>query len=217
VDWRSQDFLILSYRTQTRQISTIMAKVPDLPQPTEPDEEPNIEWFVLKVQSSREDTILKALERRVKVEGLDRYFRQIVVPTEKTTEIRNNRKRDVERKTYPGYIMVNMELNDKTWFLVRDTPGVGDFVGAYGSPSRMSDQEVKQMLGQVTPVKAEETAKVRIDLERGDRVKIKDGPFENFEGTVEEVVEGRGMIKVMLIIFNRPTPVDLEYWQVEKI
>jgi transcriptional antiterminator NusG len=81
----------------------------------------------------------------------------------------------------------------------------------------MSDQEVKQMLGQVTPVKAEETAKVRIDLERGDRVKIKDGPFENFEGTVEEVVEGRGMIKVMLIIFNRPTPVDLEYWQVEKI
>jgi len=195
-----------------------MAKVPDLPQPTEPDEEPNIEWFVLKVQSSREDTILKALERRVKVEGLDRYFRQIVVPTEKTTEIRNNRKRDVERKTYPGYIMVNMELNDKTWFLVRDTPGVGDFVGAYGSPSRMTDQEVKQMLGQVVPAKTEEAAaKVRIDVERGDRVKIKDGPFENFEGTVEEVIEGRGMIKVMLIIFNRPTPVDLEYWQVEKI
>jgi len=195
-----------------------MAKVPDLPQPTEPDEEPNIEWFVLKVQSSREDTILKALERRVKVEGLDRYFRQIVVPTEKTTEIRNNRKRDIERKTYPGYIMVNMELNDKTWFLVRDTPGVGDFVGAYGSPSRMTDQEVKQMLGQVVPAKTEEAAaKVRIDVERGDRVKIKDGPFENFEGTVEEVIEGRGMIKVMLIIFNRPTPVDLEYWQVEKI
>jgi transcriptional antiterminator NusG len=194
-----------------------MAKVPELPPPTEPEDEPNIEWFVLKVQSSREDTIRDALARRVKVEGLDRFFQQIVVPTEKSTEIRNNRKRVVERKTYPGYIMVQMELNDKTWFLVRDTPGVGDFVGAYGSPSRMSDQEVNQMLGQVVPVKAEETAKVRIDVERGDRVKIKDGPFENFEGSVEEVIEARGMIKVMLIIFNRPTPVDLEYWQVEKI
>jgi len=194
-----------------------MAKVPDLPPPTEPDEQPNIEWFVLKVQSSREDTIRDTLARRVRVEGLDRYFQQIVVPTEKSTEIRNNRKRVVERKTYPGYIIIQMELNDKTWFLVRDTPGVGDFVGAYGSPSRMTDQEVNQMLGQVVPVKAEETTKVRIDVERGDRVKIKDGPFENFEGSVEEVIEARGMIKVMLIIFNRPTPVDLEYWQVEKI
>lgn len=194
-----------------------MAKVPDLPPPTDIDEEPNIEWFVLKVQSSREDTIRDAIARRVKMEGLDRYFSQIVVPSEKSTEIRNNRKRVIERKTYPGYIMIQMELNDKTWFLVRETPGVGDFVGAYGAPSRMSDTEVNQMLGQVVPVKTDDTAKVRIDVERGDRVKIKDGPFENFEGTVEEVVEARGLIKVMLIIFNRPTPVDLEYWQVEKL
>ena len=113
--------------------------------------------------------------------------------------------------------MVQMELNEKTWFLVRETSGVGDFVGAYGSPSRMTDVEVNRMLGQAVPVKTEESAKLKIDLERGDRVKIKDGPFENFEGTVEEVIEGRASVKVMLIIFNRPTPVDLEYWQVEKI
>jgi transcriptional antiterminator NusG len=187
--------------------------------PAEDDEpKPELVWYVLKVQSSREDTIRDALARRVKMLGLDEYFGRIVVPTEKITEIRNNKKRIVERKTYPGYIMIEMELNEKTWFLVRETPGVGDFVGAHGTPTKMTDTEVNQMLGQETAKVDEAVApRVRIDVERGDRVKIKDGPFENFEGTVEEVIEGRGLVKVMLIIFNRPTPVDLEYWQVERI
>jgi transcriptional antiterminator NusG len=181
------------------------------------EEVPELVWYVLKVQSSREDTIRDALERRVKIQGLERYFGRIVVPTEKITEIRNNKKRIVERKTYPGYIMVEMELNEKTWFVVRETPGVGDFVGAHGTPTKMTETEVNQMLGQQTAAETEQAPKVRIDVERGDRVKIKDGPFENFEGTVEEVIEARGLVKVMLIIFNRPTPVDLEYWQVERI
>jgi transcriptional antiterminator NusG len=193
---------------------------------SEADDEPQPElvWYVLKVQSSREDTIRDALQRRVKIQGLERYFGKnsdgrprIVVPTEKITEIRNNKKRIVERKTYPGYIMVQMELNEKTWFLVRETPGVGDFVGAHGTPTKMTETEVSQMLHQEEEKTTAETPKVRIDVERGDRVKIKDGPFENFEGTVEEVIEGRGLVKVMLIIFNRPTPVDLEYWQLERI
>ncbi len=178
---------------------------------------PELVWYVLKVQSSREDTIRDALQRRVKIQGLQNYFGQIVVPTEKITEIRNNKKRVVERKTYPGYIMVQMELNEKTWFVVRETPGVGDFVGAHGTPTKMTETEVNQMLHQEEEKTTAETPKVRIPVERGDRVKIKDGPFENFEGTVEEVIEGRGLVKVMLIIFNRPTPVDLEYWQVERI
>ena len=187
--------------------------------PQEDDDQPApvLVWYVLKVQSSREDTIRDALQRRVKIQGLGQYFGQIVVPTEKITEIRNNKKRVVERKTYPGYIMVQMELNEKTWFLVRETPGVGDFVGAHGTPTQMTEAEVNQMLHQEEEKTTAETPKVRIDVERGDRVKIKDGPFENFEGTVEEVIEGRGLVKVMLIIFNRPTPVDLEYWQVERI
>ncbi len=180
------------------------------------DEKIELVWYVLKVQSSREDTIRDALERRVKIQGLQRYFGRIVVPTEKITEIRNNKKRIVERKTYPGYIMVEMELNEKTWFVVRETPGVGDFVGAHGTPTKMTGEEVNKMLNLET-TKAEEPARVRINVERGDRVKIKDGPFENFEGSVEEVIEARGLVKVMLIIFNRPTPVDLEYWQVERI
>jgi transcription termination/antitermination protein NusG len=178
---------------------------------------PELVWYVLKVQSSREDTIRDALQRRVKIQGLEKYFGQIVVPTEKITEIRNNKKRIVERKTYPGYIMIQMELNEKTWFTVRETPGVGDFVGAHGTPTKMTEVEVNQMLNQEEEKTTAETPKVRIDVERGDRVKIKDGPFENFEGTVEEVIEGRGLVKVMLIIFNRPTPVDLEYWQLERI
>ncbi|MHC5542320.1 transcription termination/antitermination protein NusG, partial [Singulisphaera rosea] len=189
---------------------------PASPPPSDDDEPaPELVWYVLKVQSSREDTIRDALERRVKIQGLQSYFGRIVVPTENFTEIRNNKRKTVKRKTYPGYIMVEMELNEKTWFTVRETPGVGDFVGAHGTPTKMTATEVEQMLGT-----GEETAppnKVRIDVERGDRVKIKDGPFENFEGSVEEVIEARGLVKVMLIIFNRPTPVDLEYWQVERL
>lgn len=177
---------------------------------------PELVWYVLKVQSSREDTIRDALERRVKIQGLERYFGRIVVPTEKVTEIRNNKKRTVERKSYPGYIMVEMELNEKTWFTVRETPGVGDFVGAHGQPTKMTDAEVNQMLKPEVE-EGPDRAVPKIDVERGDRVKIKEGPFENFEGTVEEVIEARGLVKVMLIIFNRPTPVDLEYWQVERL
>lgn len=187
----------------------------------QPEEEsepsPDFVWYVLKVQSSREDPIRDALERRIKIQGLDEHFGRIVVPTEKVTEIRGNKKRVVERKSYPGYIMIEMELNEKTWFVVRETPGVGDFVGAHGKPTPMTDEEVRKMLHQEEEAVKDEPPKVKIDVERGDRVKIKDGPFENFEGTVEEVIEQRGAVKVMLIIFNRPTPVDLEYWQVERI
>ena len=114
--------------------------------------------------------------------------------------------------------MVEMELNEKTWFTVRETPGVGDFVGAHGTPTKMTldrSQPDAQRAG--ARLRRPKLPKVRIDVERGDRVKIKDGPFENFEGSVEEVIEARGLVKVMLIIFNRPTPVDLEYWQVERL
>jgi transcription termination/antitermination protein NusG len=203
--------------TGTGSIASPSPAAPAGPQLDDDEPPPELVWYVLKVQSSREDTIRDALQRRVKIQGLQRFFGQIVVPTEKITEIRNNKKRVVERKTYPGYIMVQMELNEKTWFVVRETPGVGDFVGAHQKPTQMTDAEVNQMLHQEEEKTTAEAPKVRIDVERGDRVKIKDGPFENFEGTVEEVIEGRGLVKVMLIIFNRPTPVDLEYWQVERI
>lgn len=203
-----------------RVVARAETPAPEPAQPVLPDDDdeppPELVWYVLKVQSGREDTIRDALERRVKIQGLTRFFSRIVVPTEKITEIRNNKKRVVERKSYPGYIMVEMELNEKTWFVVRETPGVGDFVGAHGTPTKMTADEVNKMLGRET-AKEEKPPQLKIDVERGDRVKIKDGPFENFEGSVEEVIEARGLVKVMLTIFNRPTPVDLEYWQVERI
>ncbi len=196
------------------------------PVPIDEDAEPppDLVWYVLKVQSSREDSIAEALQRRTRIQGLERYFGvtpegkpRVVVPTEKITEIRNNKKKIVERKTYPGYIMVQMELNEKTWFLVRETPGVGDFVGTHGTPTKMPEAEVNRMLNQQDEQTAAKAPSYRIDVEKGDRVKIKEGSFENFEGTVEEVIEGRGLVKVMIMIFNRPTPVDLEHWQLERI
>ena len=196
---------------------TTSADTPATPIDSDEDPPPVLSWYVLKVQSSREDGIRDALERRVKMQALQPYFGRIVVPTEKITEIRNNKKKTVERKTYPGYIMVEMELNEKTWFTVRETPGVGDFVGAHGTPNKMTPTDVAQMLNEQQEGVAAEQPKVKIDVERGDRVKITEGTFENFEGTVEEVVEARGLVKVMLIIFNRPTPVDFEAWQVERL
>ena len=142
---------------KTPPVSEIPPSPPKAPPESEPDDDaeppPQLVWYVLKVQSGREDTIRDAFERRVKIQGLGNYFGRIVVPTEKTTEIRNNKKKVVERKSYPGYIMVEMELNEKTWFTVRETPGVGDFVGAHGQPTKMTETEVNQMLGQQTAPK----------------------------------------------------------------
>ncbi len=196
---------------------TTAADTPATPIDPDADPAPVLSWYVLKVQSSREDTIRDSLERRVKMQALQAYFGRIVVPTEKITEIRNNKKKTIERKTYPGYIMVEMELNEKTWFTVRETSGVGDFVGAHGTPNKMTPTDVAQMLNEQQEGVAAEAPKVVINVERGDRVKITEGTFENFEGTVEEVIETRGLVKVMLIIFNRPTPVDFEAWQVERL
>ena len=173
-------------------------------------------WYVVRVQSGKEEQVRDNLEKRIKMLGLDSHVARVLVPTEKITVMKGGRRRVTQKKIFPGYIMVEMELNEKTWFVVRETPGVGDFVGAHGTPSPMSDEEVAKMLNLET-AKEEKAPQVRIDVERGDRVKIKDGPFENFEGQVEEVIEARGLVKVMLTIFNRPTPVDLEYWQVERI
>jgi len=173
-------------------------------------------WYVLKVQSSREDTIREALEKRIKIFGLEPYFGQIIVPTERVVESKGGKRKVTERKFYPGYIMIEMELNERTWFLVHETPGVGDFVGSGGQPVPMSPHEVEKMLGQAV-AKEEESPRLKIDFEKGEQVKIKEGPFENFEGTIEEVLEAKGIVKVIVTIFNRPTLVELEYWQVERV
>jgi transcriptional antiterminator NusG len=182
-----------------------------LPQPTG-----NRDWYILKVQSNREDSIREGLLRRVAIEGLDGFFGEVIVPIEMVSEFKNGKKRVVKRKLYPGYIVVNMEINDETWHLVRSTPGIGDFVGAAGKPTPMLPHEVDRIRAKQEE-KTDEAPKLRISFAPGDRVKITEGTFENFEGAVESIDEANGRVTVMINIFGRSTPVELLYWQIEGV
>ena len=173
-------------------------------------------WYILKVQSNREDSVRETLLRRINLAGLDRWFGEVVVPKEQVTEFKSGKKRVVSRKLYPGYILVNMILNDDTWYLVRETSGIGDFTGSAGRPSPMLPQDVAKLLRK-TEEKAEEAPRLKISFKKGDRVKINEGTFENFEGEVEAIDEANGRVTVMLSIFGRSTPVDIEYWQIESV
>lgn len=176
----------------------------------------NKRWYVVKVQSGREESIKEALERRVKIEGLDEFVGQIIIPVERVTEMRNGKRVVRERKLYPGYLIVEVEYNDRILYLFRETSGVGDFVGGSLNhpPPPMSEREVERMLGrQGEHVPGIAHPKPKYD--RGDRVKVKDGTFAGMEGEVRELLEARGLVKVELTIFGRPVPVELEYWQVE--
>jgi transcriptional antiterminator NusG len=173
-------------------------------------------WYILKVQSNRERSIAEALQRKVAVEGLDRYFGQIIVPTEKVTEFKGGKKKIVERKLWPGYIVVQMHITDDTWFAVRETSGIGDFTGAAGKPTPMQPHEVARII-QTEEEETEETPRLNVKFKEGDRVKVREGNFENFEGEVGSIDEASGRVTVMINIFGRSTPVELEYWQIESL
>jgi transcriptional antiterminator NusG len=174
------------------------------------------DWYILKVQSNRETTIADALRRRIKIEGLEDLFGEVIVPTEMVTEFKSGKKRVVKRKLYPGYIVVHMEVTDDTWFLVRDTPGIGDFTGSGGKPIPMQPHEVDRII-QREDEDSEDTPKLKIAFKNGDRVKVKEGNFESFEGEVDTIDETNGHVTVMINIFGRSTPVELEYWQIENV
>src|SRR5437879_2667314 len=208
------------------------APAPPADQPAAPEETPesgakpeelseapsNKRWYRVKVQSGREEWIKEAIERRVKIEGLEEYFGQIIIPVEKVTEMRGGKRVVRERKLYPGYLMVEVEYNDRILYLFRETSGVGDFVGGGVNhpPPPMPPHEVERMLGrQGEQVPGIVSAKPKFD--RGDRVKVKDGTFQGMEGEVKELLEAKGLVRVELTIFGRPVPVELEYWQVEHV
>jgi transcription termination/antitermination protein NusG len=176
-----------------------------------------LDWFILKVQSNREDSIREALLRRIAVAGLGESFDQIIVPIEKVSEFKNGKKRVVKRKLYPGYLVVHMEYNDDTWYLVRETPGIGDFTGSGGKPTPMAPHEVSKIISIIEPDKEQETPRLMIPFKKGERVKITEGTFENFEGEVDNIDEANGRVTVMINIFGRSTPVELEYWQIDKL
>ena len=192
------------------------ANEPEPATAAEPAAPTNKHWYVVKVQSGREESIKDAIEKRVKIEGLEEYFGQIIIPVERVTEVRNNKRVVKERKLYPGYLMCEVEYNDRILYLFRETSGVGDFVGGglNHPPQPMKPKEVERMIGAIPEKLGEVHIKPKFD--RGDRVRVRDGTFAGMEGEIKDLLEAKGAVRVELTIFGRPVPVELEYWQVEQ-
>ncbi len=183
---------------------------------------PGMQWYVLRVASNKEESVRDTLLRKVKIEALEPRISRILVPTLKERRMKAGKAKIHERKLYPGYVFVEMACEDdgsvdeRVWFMIKETTGVGDFIGSNNKPTPMPDHDVVGMLA--ASEKAEEEPTLSgLDLRKGEVVKITDGSFESFEGEVDTVDEKRGMITVVLTIFGRSTPVDVEYWQVEKV
>ncbi len=177
------------------------------------------QWYVIRVQSNREEMASTALRRNVEAGGLEEVVTNVMVPTQQVAEIRNGKRRQVEKKLYPGYILIEVEMGedgeipDAVSFLLKETEGVGDFVGG-GEPAPLSNEEVSRLIGHAEEEQEEEPT-LEIEFKEGDMVEIKEGPFHDMKGHVEEVNATTGRVKVVINVFNRPTPVDLNYWQVE--
>jgi len=189
---------------------------------SEPVTAPGMKWYVLRVASNKEEQVRDALDRKVKIEGLDGRVGRVLVPTLKEKRMRAGVLRVVERKLYPGYVFVEMaceedgSVAENVWFLIKETSGVGDFIGSDGKPTSMPEHDVVQMLA--ASQKAEEEPSLSgLNINQGDQVKITDGAFESYEGEVESVDERRGMVSVIVSIFGRMTPVEVGYWQLEKV
>jgi transcriptional antiterminator NusG len=179
-------------------------------------------WFFVRCQSGCEDSVRKQLELRIKLAGLQDIIPQVLVPFERVTDLKGGKKRVVNKKLYPGYLMLEADIQDQederalqAQAVVRETARVGDFLGARGEPVPLSDAEVSSILMRMSDT--ETRPQVNIGLSKGDMVKIKSGAFDGFDGTVDDVSPEKGMVKVIVTIFGRPTPVELEYWEVEKI
>lgn len=183
------------------------------------EDESKKDWYILKVQVNREDSIREALMRRVRIAGLERLVGEIIIPTEDVAEFtKTGKRRVVKRKLYPGYLVAHMVINDDTWFLVRETPGIGDFTGSGGKPSPMPAGEIEKILRTVKPdLEGAGQVRTSIPFKHGDRVRVKEGYFQNFEGEVDIIDETHGRVTVMINIFGRPTPVELEHWQIEAL
>jgi transcriptional antiterminator NusG len=196
---------------------------PEAAEPLTDESTADMQWCVLRVASNKEEQVREALERKVKIEGLQNRIGRILVPTEKrpAPRSRGGAKKTVDRKMYPGYVFIEMRLeedgsiDEHTWFTIKETTGVGDFIGSAGKPSPMAQADVDKMLLQVE--KAQDGGPVSVEFAKNDLVKIKEGAFENFEGAVDEVLAEKGLVRVVVTIFGRATPVELEYWQIEKV
>ena len=172
-------------------------------------------WYVVHTQTGSEDKVKSIMESRITSQGLKDLITKVIIPTEQISEVRAGKKRISERKFYPDYLIVEMEMTDESWHLVRMTPGVTGFIGAGRRPVSLSEDEVAEILRQTEERKDKPTP--RVTFQKGEGVRVIEGPFTNFSGVIEEVNAIRGKLKVLVSIFGRQTPVELEFWQVERL
>jgi len=178
------------------------------------------QWFVIHTLSGQEQRVKESMERRVKIEEMSDVIQEVLIPTEKVAEVKNGKKSTSTRKFYPGYILVHMKLLDeknhlmeRPWYFVRNTPGIIGFIGGE-RPVPLQTDEVESILAQIQ--ERQDKVAPKVAYERGESVKVTDGPFQNFTGVIEDVDAGRGKLKISVSIFGRSTPVEVEYWQVER-
>ncbi|HMP72770.1 MAG TPA: transcription termination/antitermination protein NusG [Kiritimatiellia bacterium] len=179
------------------------------------------QWFVLHTLSGQEQKVRDNIERRVLLEELQEHVGEVLIPTEKVSEVKRGKKTTTTRKFYPGYVLIhvalydgNRQLNDKAWYFVQETPGIIGFVGG-DRPAPLRPDEVNSIMMQIE--EKQEKVQPKVLFAAGETVKINDGPFMNFNGVIEEVDPERGKLKVSVSIFGRSAPVELEYWQVERV
>ena len=173
------------------------------------------QWYIIHAQTGQELKVKHNLESRMKDGEAGVLIGQVLVPTERVAEVRGGKKRISERKFFPGYLLIEMEMTDESWHLVRTTPGVTGFIGAGRRPVSLSEEEVAEILRQTEERKEKPTS--RVTFQKGEGVRVIEGPFTNFSGVIEEVNATRGKLKVLVSIFGRQTPVELEFWQVERL
>ncbi|MBV9120363.1 MAG: transcription termination/antitermination protein NusG [Chloroflexi bacterium] len=177
------------------------------------DQHPDAEWFVIHTYSGYENKVKANLEHRIaSMDVTDKIF-EVVVPTEDEIEIKNGQRRTVQKKVFPGYVLVNMNLTDESWYVVRNTPGVTSFVGSGNKPVPLERDEVRKILKQMEV----EAPKAKISYQRGQSVKVIDGPFAEFIGVVDDINLEKGKVRVLVSFFGRETPVELDFLQVEKL
>ena len=181
----------------------------------EPARNPNMKWYIIHAYSGFERKVKESLESRVQAFGLQSRIGKVLIPTESVTEVRGGKKYTSERMFYPGYVLVEMDMDDHVWHVVKSTPRVTGFVGTGQQPTPLSDEEVNHIVYKVAD--SREKPKLKVKFEKGETVRIGEGPFATFTGVVDDVNEDRETLKVMVTIFGRSTPVELEFGQVEKV
>jgi transcriptional antiterminator NusG len=172
-------------------------------------------WYVVHTQTGLEDKVKIALDSRISASEIKESFSQVVIPKEQISEVRSGKKKISQRKFFPGYILVEMDFNERSWLLVKTTPGVTGFIGSGNKPSALTAEEVDNILKRTQEAQTKPTPKVSFEI--GEAVRVTDGPFVNFNGVIEGVHPDKQKIAVSVSIFGRSTPVELEYWQVEKV